>query len=99
MADIRINLGRLNKVLTAVVDNNYSIIGETYLVIENINILAEDIDTEATELHFDYEVSGRYGVKDKLEHRFDFIVSSDWNYDYIAGFFDRITLEEDTKNE
>lgn len=99
MADIRINLSKLNNVLTAVVKENYSILGEPYLVIENLDILAEEIDLEATELKFDYIVRGRYGVENKFDSRFDFIISSNWNYDYIAGYFNRFLLEEDMNRE
>ena len=96
MADIVINLSMLEKILAKVVEKSYKHLGSTYLVIEELKIQTEEIE-EATSEHlvFDYYIVGRYGVENSFDKRFDFLVSSNWDYNFLAGYFARIVDEAD----
>ena len=84
MPQIKLNLTMLEKVLKEVVEKSYS--GKTYLVIEELNIQTEEIEDKEDAV-FDYYIIGRYGLEDAWDKRFDFMASSNWDYNFLAGYF------------
>ena len=84
MAQIKLNLTMLEKVLKEVVEKSYS--GKTYLIIEELNIQAEEIEDKEDAI-FDYYIIGRYGLEDAWDKRFDFMASSNWDCNFLAGYF------------
>lgn len=96
MSDIVINLTMLEKVLTEVVKKSYSQSESTYLVIEELTIQTEEIEsTELSKLNFNYYIIGRYGIENKKDVHFNFLASSNWDYNFLAGYFNRIIDEND----
>ena len=97
--EIKINLSTLERVLAEVVEKSYAHLGKTYLVIEELKVQTEELDETSAELFkFDYFIVGRYGVEEKKDKRFEFLASSDWDYNFLAGYFTRI-IDEVDENE
>jgi len=98
MDNININLFVLEKVLTQVVKEAYSYSKETYLVIEELSVQTEEINKEA-DLVFDYYIIGRYGIENTWDRHFNFLVSSNWDYNFLAGYFRCLIDHQDGAHE
>jgi len=98
MADIVVNFSMLDRLLSKVVDDTYKHLGKTYLVIENLDIQTEElglVPANSERLTFDYYINGRYGIEGVKDMPFEFLASSTWDYNFLAGYFARILDEQD----
>ena len=94
--EIKLNLTALNRVLSQVVEKSYKNLGQTYLVIEELKVQTEEIEEVTSEhLVFDYYIVGRYGVENSFDKRFDFLASSNWDYNFLAGYFNCLVDKQD----
>ena len=94
MTQIKLNLTMLEKVLGEVISKSYSHLGSTYLVIEELRVLTEEMEDKEDAI-FNYYIIGRYGFEGGWDRRFDFMASSGWDYNFLAGYFNCLVDRQD----
>lgn len=94
--EIKLNTTLLNKTLSKVVKKAYEHLGTTYLTIEELRVQLEETEETASENSaFDYYIVGHYGVENTFDRSFDFMVSSNWDYSFLAGYFNCLVDKQD----
>lgn len=85
---IHLDNDKLERVLFEVFKKEFSCSNGAYLVIETVEF---DIsfDDEGKDNNYLYNVKGRYGVEESWQRQFDIMLSTEWSWDFIAGYFCR----------
>ena len=91
---INLNLTMLERVLAEVVSKSYSHLDNTYLVIEELRVITDDFE-EGPKAVFNYFIIGRYGIEGGWDKRFDFMAYSNWDYNFLAGYFHCLIDQQD----